>query len=90
MVYEITDKGFTPHKHPVFTGEIAYDLPNRAQTLAIDEKTNSRIFNSQSEVLIAMQDYLREDNEIEFGQFVILEVFTVGSGLRKNSKSKNK
>lgn len=78
IVFEIEDGVLTPHDHPVFTGEIAYDLMQEQQ-IFVNPEFNVREFTSESEVHAAVIDYMREhvgdDNErVPVSPFVILPV----------------
>jgi hypothetical protein len=92
IVYKIDAGNLIPHNHPVFTGDVAFDIPNRAQEIQVDEETNQRSFNSTTEILTAINDYCREEtnDQIEIGSFIIVEKFSVNQNIQKVSKSKTK
>jgi hypothetical protein len=77
MVNEVVDEStgemwpvLKPHDHPVFKGDVAYDL-GEEQEISIDEKLNVREFASEGEAITAVQDYYREvANEISRGEKV--------------------
>src|SRR3954463_16727384 len=71
---------FEVHKHPVFTGEIAYDL-NQSQEIQIHPELDVREFTSEGELMAAVTDYMREhvggENEREeITSFVVMPVIT--------------
>ena len=92
LAYAIVDGSLIPHPHPIFTGDVAYDIPNRGQEIPLDEDTNQRSFNSVNEVLTAVNDYCREHSQdpVEFGSFVIVEKYSVNQNIVKTVKSKTK
>ena len=92
LVYKIVDGSLVPHDHPVFTGDVAYDIPNRGQEIPTDEETNLRAFHSVNEILTAVNDYVREEttDPVLIGSFVIVEKYSVSQTIVKTSKSKTK
>lgn len=90
-----------PHDHPVFTGEVAYDLADD-QEIQIDTDLNVREFSSPGEALTAVNDYYREvpgeisrggDIELkQVGVFYLLEQFTANDNrvIRSSKKVSTK
>lgn len=60
IVYKYSEGAFVPHDHPVFAGQVAYDLPNAQQQIPIDQDANVRAFTSINEVYAAIGDYMRQ------------------------------
>lgn len=60
IVWKYDQGNFVPHTHPVFAGQIAYDLPGSQQEIPIDEEFNVRAFTSSNEVAQAINDYMRQ------------------------------
>lgn len=60
IVYKYSEGAFVPHDHPVFAGQVAYDLPNGQQQIPIDSESNCRAFTSVNEVYAAIADYMRQ------------------------------
>lgn len=92
IVFEIEDGVLTPHDHPVFTGEIAYDLQQQQQ-LFVHPDFNVREFSSENEVHTAIIDYMREHqsegNVCEpITPFVVLPVCTVDVPHIRTAKSR--
>lgn len=93
IVFEIEDGVLTPHDHPVFTGEIAYDL-GQEQQIFIHPEFNVREFSSEQEIYTAIGDYMREHTEgksdrIAIGSFVILLVCSVDLPQARRSKGRS-
>jgi len=60
IVFKHDNGQFVPHDHPVFAGQVAYDLPNAQQQIPIDPEYNVRSFTSVNEVYAAISDYMRQ------------------------------
>jgi len=60
IVFKHENGQFVPHDHPVFAGQVAYDLPNAQQQIPIDPEYNCRAFTSVNEVYAAISDYMRQ------------------------------
>jgi hypothetical protein len=60
IVFKHENGQFVPHDHPVFADQVAYDLPNAQQQIAIDPEYNCRAFTSPNEVYSAITDYMRQ------------------------------
>ena len=93
-----------PHDHPVFKGEVAYDLSDD-QDISIDEQLNVREFASEGEAITAINDYYREvaneksrgdDGEVvQVGSFYLVQQITMSDsrvvrGSKKISTKKSK
>jgi hypothetical protein len=60
IVFKHENGTMIPHDHPVFAGQVAYDLPNGQQQIPIDSEYNVRSFTSVNEVYAAISDYMRQ------------------------------
>ncbi|HEU5291680.1 MAG TPA: hypothetical protein VFU05_13615 [Cyclobacteriaceae bacterium] len=87
------DGSLSLHKHPVFTGDCAYDLGGE-QKVQECQVLKVREFTGPGECLAALQDYARQHPKDEFeeiGSFVLLERFSFTTPARVNgAKSKEK
>lgn len=91
IVYKIEGGALVPHDHPVFTGDVAYDLPGSAQGVPVDEASGCREFVNVNEAYAALIDYVRLDPDpVSPGQFVVLPICSIALNLPLKSKSKNK
>ena len=79
----LKDGSIVPHDHPVFTGDVAYDL-GAEQDVQVCDGLNVREFNGANELLTAVNDYNtqhpRQDKDnpyIPFGNFFIVERYTL-------------
>jgi hypothetical protein len=93
VVFKIdSDGSIVPHDHPVFSGDVAYDLGQEQEVQVCDE-LNVREFNGTNEVIAAVHDYNREhakqDDYTPVGSFFVMERYTFGN-LATASKSKKK
>lgn len=77
VVLDLIEGKLVPHSHPVFTGDVAYDLRQEEQVEVVD---NLRSFpGGVGEVLRALNDYKREHPKAEqepVGTFYVIEVFS--------------
>jgi hypothetical protein len=87
IAFEIkSDGGLYPHKHPVFTGDVAHDL-NGEQSVQVCEELDVREFVSPGEAIAAVQDYIRETPGAEApGNFVLLERYTSSGSAKPKTK----
>lgn len=86
---------FDLHQHPVFTGEIAYDLGQQEQ-INVHSELGVREFTTEGEIMSAITDYMREHvgegNERKpISSFIILPVVscaipTIGAPRSKSVK----
>jgi hypothetical protein len=63
IVFKYEAGALMPHDHPVFAGEVAYDLPGAQQEIPIDSEFDIREFTSVNEVSQAINDYMRQAPE---------------------------
>lgn len=78
IAFEVEDGKLTPHDHPVFTGDKAYDL-NQEQEVQVNKDLDVREFNGAHEVMTALNDYFREcpaEEQEELTDFVLLEMYS--------------
>lgn len=88
-VFQIVDGAVTPHTHPVFTGEVSWDIPNRGQEITVCPETELRIFSSENEILTAVNDYFREEPEpVPMESFFVVPMLSVRQYSVRQSKSK--
>lgn len=89
IVYKVRDEKMVLHDHPVFTGDVAYDLPSKGQDIAVDPELDVRLFSNEGEVITAVMDYIREETEpAEVEPWIVLTRYTVNQTKFKNNKSK--
>lgn len=88
------DEGFVLHDHPVFTGAVAYDLPEGDQEILVDAELDVREFNGPGEAIAALQDYYREHpkaDQVPLKDFYLIERYSgapVISAVVKKGKAK--
>lgn len=63
IVFKIEAGQLVPHDHPVFMGQVSYDLPGSSQGIPVDPDYNCREFTSTNEVAQAIGDYMRQDRD---------------------------
>jgi len=81
---------FELHKHPVFTGEVAFDLQVQEE-IQVCPELGVREFKSVGEIVQAIRDYMREtpaDEQKKIGEFVPVEHFEVSAIAVAGKKSK--
>jgi len=89
IAFEVkSDGGLYPHKHPVFTGDVAHDL-QAEQSVQVCDELNVREFTSPGEAVAAVTDYVRETPGAEApGNFVLLERYTGNGSAKPKTKPK--
>lgn len=86
IAFAIEGGKLVPHKHPVFTGDVAHDL-QAEQSVQVCPELNVREFTSPGEAIGAVQDYIRETPSAEApGDFVLLERYTSAGAAKPKSK----
>lgn len=91
IVCKLSEGKLVPHDHPVFTGNVFYDKPNRGQDITIDDEHQVRTFTSESEVITALNDYIREDQDQEEIQpFILVWKFSIHQENISRKRSKEK
>lgn len=74
IVFKIDQGALVIHDHPVFMGDVAYDLPGANQGIPTDPEFNCREFSSASEVYTAIIDYMRQAvNPVDPGHFYVMQ-----------------
>ena len=83
QAYALDSKGaLTPHTHPVFQGECAYDLA-AGEEITTCPVNDNREFTDSGKLLTAISDYLREaPDAFSPGEFIILEKISIEGGGR--------
>lgn len=91
LVCKLHDGKLLPHDHPVFTGNVFYDKPNRGQDITIDDEHQVRTFTSESEVITAVNDYVREDqDQEEITPFILVWKFSIHQEVVSRKRTKEK
>lgn len=93
IAFEIEDGALVPHDHPVFTGEIAYDL-NQEQEITVNPEHGVREFTSENEAMAAIIDYMREhvgegNERVEVTPFILLPVMSFDVPIARAPKAKS-
>lgn len=74
IVLAFDGSAWSVHPHPVFMGEVAYDMPNSQQGIPTDPDFNCREFTSANEVAVAIGDYMRQaPDPVAPGSFHVVE-----------------
>lgn len=77
VAFEVEDGALTPHDHPVFMGDIAYDLGDE-QEVQMNESLGVREFTSPGDLNTAIVDYMREHepkaDRVPVSPFIVLAV----------------
>jgi len=95
LVNEVVDEStgetwpvLKPHDHPVFTGDVAFDLLQE-ESILLCETLNVREFNSKGEAIQAINDYNREEaNPVEMEDFFLLERICIHTPAKQKAKAK--
>ena len=93
IAFKIEDGQLVEHDHPVFTGEVAYDL-TQEQELFLNPTHEVREFTTEAECFTAINDYMREHvgeglERVAVDPFILIPVMTVDVPAARGKKARS-